>query len=562
MKNIFESRRKPSNPTCENDAYSFLQTVGERNQFEIKTLHKDDETALCTFTYQGGAFIVRAGVDNPSMTIQFAGYDRLAYTRDNYHRALALCHRCDTLYRYAKFTFTYDEEDNQLVFHLFFETIAPTEEALLTYLGISQRIAYEVRDYISGSKQDSLPSGGSLPEDDDDWINVRRDLYQLTLSEMAHERKAIRKRNAKAQTPQHNTIAEYLQYLFDGEQPEDLLSMTVQTQEGVQEITDGKHIASFNLIPCLVQGKGEKARFASTTPAVLTLEATTNHYVFTLHPLLDQPEFLTMRLTAVKTPHEYLQSYAPRDVYVPQAVSLKICYKKKATLKREKEPSTLPASLQSKIRDIKMQVEQFHHAHEHVQGGFYLQAIAELKPIYEEMKMRYWEMMNQEKALFYAVCYDLGHCYTQLHLYEKAYFYLDLARESDRYDCSQMYFNSLAEGRDVRIFMDLQNEIEETRHTIQNLKSEEEDEDDMPDDDADNLFGEADNSHLRRMVDYYAFLHRRLGYAQINFGYLDAAEETFRRLLRHAGSRDYAKQELKHIDELRKKRTLSASDSL
>ena len=53
------------------------------------------------------------------------------------------------------------------------------------------------------------------------------------------------------------------------------------------------------------------------------------------------------------------------------------------------------------------------------------------------------------------------------------------------------------------------------------------------------------------MIEYYAFLQRRLGYSQINFGYLDAAEETFRNLLKHDGSREYAEQELKRIARLR-----------
>ena len=54
-----------------------------------------------------------------------------------------------------------------------------------------------------------------------------------------------------------------------------------------------------------------------------------------------------------------------------------------------------------------------------------------------------------------------------------------------------------------------------------------------------------------RLVDYYAFLQRRRGYSQINFGYSDDAKETFKQLLDHEGSRAYAEQELKYIEKIR-----------
>ena len=192
----------------------------------------------------------------------------------------------------------------------------------------------------------------------------------------------------------------------------------------------------------------------------------------------------------------------------------------------------------------------FQEAHNLVQNEFYIQAIVLLQPIYEQMKLKYWELRGHDRDLFFAVCYDIGYCYTEMQLFEKAYFYLDITRNSNRYDCEQMYFNALAEGRDPRIFEDLQGEIEEIRNSIQSMRAENTDDED-DNEDSENIFGEVHQVGLNRMIEYYAFLLRRLGYAQINFGYLDAAEETFRQLLKHEGSREYAKKELKHIATLR-----------
>lgn len=538
-------------PGYEKGALAFLREVGKRNQFKLHMLHKSDDDALCTFKYQGGYFVVRVNLKEPLVFLQFVRFAVLPYTKDNYIRALQICHRCNSCYCYAKFTFTFEDDTNNLLFNIAIETIEPSERVFLSYLGMCMRMANETRDYISGSKQGRLPSVNPMPEDDEDFINLRRDLYRLAQAEMTQEDKSIRKRKPKAKRPQADSLAEYLTYLFDGEQQEDLLSLTVQSSAGVRELTDSEQIAGFKLLETVIEGTGRKASFVSTSPVVITVDATANHYIFTLHPLLDEKDFLSVRMTAVRTPHEFLQNYTPAAVYTPQAFSLKLCYPKKA--KKAAAASKKDADKQESLVPgrTEMYVDLFHHAHELVQNEFYMQAIVFLQPVYEALKMKYWELRGHDRDLFFAVCYDLGFCYTELRLFEKAYFYLDITRNSNRYDCEQMYFNSLAEGRDVRIFEDLQSEIEEIRHSIHNLRAEDSDPDGVDDENDDFYGGEIGQVGLNRMIEYYAFLQRRLGYSQINFGYLDAAEETFRQLLKHDGSRDYAEQELKRIARLR-----------
>jgi len=536
-------------PTYEHGALAFLKQVGKRNQFKVNVLHKSNDDALCSFKYQGGYFAAHVSTKESIFSLQFTRYAELPYNKDNYIRALQACHRFNMYYRYAKFTFAYDENSNYLVFNISIETIEPSEQIFITYLEMVLRMANDSRDYINGSKQGRLPAAGPMPDDDEDFIGLRRDLYRLAKAEMEQEEKNIRKRGHKAERPQNDSIGEYLAYLFDGEQTEDLLGLTVQTSDGLRELTDPAEITGFKVLGSVVQGTGRKASFISMSPAVITVEATAAHYIFTLHPLLNEKDFLSVRLTAVRTPHEFLQNRTPAAVFTPQAFSIKLCQSKKtkkadARDKDEKRKEPFMPGMTAEYE------EQFRNAHELVQSELYYQAIVLLQPIYEAIKMKYWELRGHDRDLFYAVCYDLGFCYTELRLFEKAYFYLDLTRDSNRYDCEQMYFNSLAEGRDVRIFEDLQSEIEEIRRSIHNMRAEDSDNDDADDADEE-IFGEIGQAGLDRMIEYYAFLQRRLGYSQINFGYLDAAEETFRQLLKHDGSRDYAKQELKHIARLR-----------
>ncbi len=537
-------------PSYKRGSLTFLKQVAKRNQFKLTTLHKSDNSALCAFKYQGGYFIVRADSKGTALLIQFARFAVLNYTHDNYIRALQICHRCNNNYCFAKFNFNYEESSNQLMFNIAIETIEPSEQVFLSYLEMCMRMANETRDYISGSKQDSLPETSPMPDDDEDFINLRRDLYRLAQAEMKQEEKALRKQHPRAQKPKNDSLGEYLSYLFDGEQTEDLIALSIQKDNQLEEITDSNHIADTKLLGSLVKGSGKKASFASSS-VIFNLDATANHYLFSLYPLQNEEDFLSARLTAVRTPHEYLQTPMPAPAYVPQAFSLKLCFPKKQR-KQAQHPSDKARKLFPDSPSANL-YDQFQQAHNLIQNEFYLQAIVYLQPIYEQMKMKYWELRGRDRDLFFAVCYDIGFCYTEMRLFEKAYFYLDITRNSNRYDCEQMYFNSLAEGRDVRIFEDLQGEIEEIRNSIHNLRAENPDSEDVEDniDDPDNMYGDFQQAGLNRMIEYYAFLQRRLGYSQINFGYLDAAEETFRNLLKHDGSREYAEQELKRIARLR-----------
>lgn len=538
-------------PTCEHGALAFIKQVGKRNQFRVNVIHKSDDDALCSFKYQGGYFAAHVSIKEAVVSIQFSRYAVLPYTKDNYIRALQVCHRFNMYYRYAKFTFAYDSETNSLMFNISIETIDPSEQVFLSYLEMSLRMANDSRDYINGPKQGRLPAVSPMPDDDEDFINLRRDLYRLAKAEMEQEDMDIRKRKPKAERPQNDSVSEYLTYLFDGEQTEDLLGLTVQSSDGLQELTDPKQIEGFKVLGSVVKGTGRKAAFVSMSPVVITVDATTSHYIFTLHPLLDEKDFLSVRLTAVRTPHEFVQKYTPAAAYVPQAFSIKLCQSKKSRKADAKNRGGDDRKKETFIPSVTAEYEElFRNAHELVQNEFYLQAIVLLHPIYEAVKMKYWELRGHDRDLFFAVCYDLGFCYTELRLFEKAYFYLDITRNSNRYDCEQMYFNSLAEGRDVRIFEDLQSEIDEIRRSIHNMRSEDSDNEEI-DEENEDIFAEIGQAGLDRMIEYYAFLQRRLGYSQINFGYLDAAEETFRQLLKHEGSRDYAKQELKHIARLR-----------
>lgn len=497
-----------------------LKAYAANNQIHLTEISRNDDWVAYSFAYQNGKFICHASTNMEDLLLQLPCIAEVPYTPGNYVRVMSVCHNHTRNNCYTKVINNYTEEDNKLSINVLQESIGPSENAFLYYLGQCFQVAEEVRN--------ALDKGGL---EDERLFQVMRDNYMLTQAELAHEANVFLQENSTAVSPKQGTLLEYITYLFDGEDPDDLLSLVVLSHGGVEEITQKERIASYDLLGSMIVGEGEEARFASPNPVVLTLDATANHYVFTLHPLESGKEFLSVRMTAVCTPHEYLQDYVPDATYTPRAVSLKLCHVK--TNRPENEPKStgeLPQTSNSK---------QLLHGHQLMQRGCYLQAIAVITPIFQRLKHTFYTLSENNRSLFFQACYDLGFCYCDLRQHEKAFYFLDLAETQKRFDYSQEYINCLAEGHDIRIFNVLDKECSEITRLINEIDNDDE-------------RGTEDMMERReRLTDYYAFLQRRRGYSQINFGFLDEAEKTFLQLLGHEGSRDYAAQELEYIKQLR-----------
>lgn len=501
-------------------AMDFLQAFAAKHQFTLEELNRDEHWITSAFEYQGGNFICHCGADNDELLITFPGILELPYSRENYEKVRTICLNCTEQLRYTKVVYSYNAEKNQLLLSILLESIAPREDVFLFYLAQCFKNAQEVRNAIENP-----------PSSEEQLFDSRREHCMLVQAEMAHEEKVFQEEHPDSKAPNAGMLAEYLSYLFDGEKVEDMLSLTVQNADGTTEINQHDKIADFDLLSAVIDDSGEDAVFRSTTPAVLTLDAVSNHYVFTLHPLESDKTMLSVRMTAVRTPHEYLQNYVPDATYVPEAVSMRLCYAKGPLPSSQREGD---AELPTTSLEIQMR-----HGHELMQQKCYLQAIAVLSPLFRKLKSQFFNLADKDKERFFTLCFDLGYSYTDLHLYEKAFYYLDMANTCNRFDYSAEYINCLAEGRDVRVFRELARGEEAIAQQINDIDND------------DDRGTEKMMEQRERLLNYYAFLMRRRGYSQINFGDLNSAEETFKSLLEHEGSKEYAEHELKYIEQLR-----------
>lgn len=520
MRFKMEQAEEEANALIEN-GWDLINSFAEQFQFQLTELQRTSDRVTFMFKYQDGLFTGNAGIQGQDFEIMldhlcYAGWP---YTSENFEKVRTVCHNMSKECRFAKYIYTFDEKQSQFDIHLIVEMLHPTSEQFQDQLRKCFVREHAVHDYLWNSTTT-----------EEQRLDFRRSERMLIDAEMQHEAAVLHEKKPHAKDPNHGTLSEYLSYIFNGEDVEDMLALRVQTPKNTEYIRQRDQIASFDILSAVVKGSGEQAEFISHEPIVLTLDATANHYVFTLHPLKSRKDYLTVRMTAVCTPHEFLQSYVPNATYEPQAISMLLCYVKTELPDIEDDEDDYPTTSRTK---------QVRHGRQLMQQKFYAQAIAVLTPINRQLKAKFFNLTRRDQELFFSTCYYLGFCYTDLHQYEKAYYYLSTAHDCNRFDYTQEYINCLAECHDPRVFNAIEAELNDTTHQLDEMDKDED------------RGTEEQLSYRRRLIDYYAFLQRRRGYSQINFGYLDEATDTFKHLLDHEDSREYAENELKYIETLK-----------
>ena len=524
-----KSRKKPDQESSTRfaKASEFLMEMGRKNQFEVTELERDDYWVTSVFTYQGGNFICNTGVDNDLLGLHFLHIAELPYTPANYEKVREVCYKYTVQFRNVKVIHSYAEEENILSIKIDIDTVPLTESDFKHNLELCFYLLEVVRQDLDKD----------ITTEEENIVNAREE-RMLVDAEMAQEAEKIRTLNPNAVSPNNGTLSEYMAYLFNGEQTEDLLLLRVLSAAFVNEIRQYDKIAHFDILGSIVSGEGAEARFATDEPVVLTVETRANHYIFTLHPVKERKEYLTVRMTAVCTPHEFPQDYVPDDTYEPQAFSLLLCYVKSELPEDAEETEALPDT------DYTKQVK---HGYQLMQQNNFLQAIAVLTPVHKALKIRYFQLSSEEKLLYTETCYFLGFSYSDLRLYDKAYYYLEQIKDSLRsgnpYAYMMEYLVCLTNMYDPRVFEVLRYEEYEKSRMVHEIDTSED------------SGTEEKQQRREQLIDFIAFLRRRKGYSQIDFGYLDDAEETFTHLLKHEGSREYAERELDYIKSIRENKS-------
>lgn len=166
--------------------------------------------------------------------------------------------------------------------------------------------------------------------------------------------------------------------------------------------------------------------------------------------------------------------------------------------------------------------------------GHYAQA---LKHFINAFNVAKYESITMVKDALETMGFYIGFCLCELGKYDRAYYYLELSRNSNNIEHLQELVNSLANAGDLRVFYYIDNYL---KLVEQNFVDEQE----LPE-------------NIARFV---SFMRRRRAYSLINFGKLDEAEKEFKALLDDPDSNDYALHELAYIQRLRNANSESSKD--
>lgn len=166
----------------------------------------------------------------------------------------------------------------------------------------------------------------------------------------------------------------------------------------------------------------------------------------------------------------------------------------------------------------------------------YFEAIAHFENVYQYIRGLYLGFTTEIKNLFNQAAYNLGFCYSELRLYEKALYYLDMVKDAGSITYMTEYVNVLANSADIRVFKEIEAILDDITHQYPNSE-------DMPE----------------AVIRFVSFLQRRHAYSLVEFGKLDDAEKEYKALLKDPESEDYAMKELAYIQQLRLKKSDTAS---
>ena len=156
----------------------------------------------------------------------------------------------------------------------------------------------------------------------------------------------------------------------------------------------------------------------------------------------------------------------------------------------------------------------------------YTDALYPFLEIYDNLGKEFYKLDKEEKDIFFEACYRIGYCFNELGKYDKAFFYLDIARMSDKPRYKIEYVNSLVNSGDVRALSYVDSEIDEIREKKENLDEEE--------------------------FIYYRFLYRRLAYLYIEYKMFDEAKYLLEQMKENELDRDFAIGELAYLEEVMK----------
>ena len=510
-------------------------------------ISKDENCTTITFDYQAANFIASirkqddcVEVTRPCIATVPMSQLELARTR---------CNDRNNANMLFKFTYTLDEEYNDIIVHMSFFNNMINDEILKHELGAAFHFQ---REWINAFDKDVASSKENDTADlESETYKHQREMYLLRHIEMRHQL-----------DPADEAIASGTNALPLGQMLETisplpdahLKFLTLNTVSHQERIEDEEKMRQLDLRRVLIEGEGKQARFTRDY-AVIDLHYTQG---------LDQvPRMATIAVTAEGQDDHCLYSRVtvtvpPRnasrmnslsnELRQPQSVSILIALDRSDDKQRQQEFDYMWSDAQLKVKNNELdgmteeqillsQAQQADVAYNLYWGQqlflnqrFY-EAMLHLENVFNSLRVHFFELKGEQRHMFMETAYKLGFCCNELGLNKQAFYYLDLVATDGNIRHTMELVNALANGKDLRLFNFTENVMNEVKRNFN-------EDEDLPE-------------HIKDLIN---FIRRRRGYAYIDFNQLDQAEKIFTKMLDEEENADYAIHELAYIKKLRQLR--------
>lgn len=462
------------------------------------------------------------------------------YSRENYLWVQRICNQLSSKNKYVHVTHRYDSERDMLDVVIKVGTINPSTEELKYHFHTIFEVAREL--LMENDNRDQVSEEERIDQSRDQALSLRVKQYNEPMQIMA---------NYKHFNARRFSIGQLIQSLFAKEQVEDLLSMTIVTEQTTEQVSQRDTIARADVFSTMIQESDGQIN-VSSTPAVITIDTTFHHYTFTLHLVKQTVDGIFLRLTAMKVAYDHLQEQTPSFVYTPQAVSCLLCYEtnsensfehfgEKIAAARQAERSGEELTEEQKeLLELNQSKDDYYYT-EGVRMALhqqYLQAIQLLEPYYLRASQRYGN--DETVHLWHATrsAYYLALSYYHLGQLEKAFYYIHLVHHHGRMDAHYLYFKILFEKQDVRLLFELETVKDQLEAELQEMAIRDE------------PLNEHEQWNYDQKEAYYLFLYRmhtevlireqRYQFAYNNLQYLSQYEQT----------KEYALSRMKELDKI------------
>ena len=225
-----------------------------------------EEWTYRVFLFQGAYFESYTHNENDEVLLYYRW--TIPYSKKNFAWVQRICHQLTSQNKYTKVFYRYDSENDQFDIVVQTAAIAPSTEVLKLFIQITfeaaRRLQYEYEHHNDG---DEMTAEELVEDARSKTLYHRCQQYNEPMRILA---------NYKYFNTNQLSIAQVITSLFDQENVEDMLSLTVISENGTDQITQRDRIAAFDLFSTLITKK-ENSLDVSTIPVAMTLDTTFNH---------------------------------------------------------------------------------------------------------------------------------------------------------------------------------------------------------------------------------------------------------------------------------------------